>query len=344
MTKQEFLNKLPIEAIMYSHYIQYNQLDKIMTNKTNDSQSYCVYIDLNSVFKELLTLDTLPRLVLSATAINLAAHMRQYFNKKGRLTTIYLVWSDNQNKVTDSNKKVLEFNLNLLSIICRYLPKIYYVSDPIKQSCDITSLLIKSNESAIDRFRRKIVRFIVTKDPIQFQLCELYPFAYVLRPKKNHMEDKSRLITYNNCMYEWILQEKGNRFKFINISKYDSISPELLGLLISLTSYSNKGYKSIYSINKGLAIIQHLIDSFMLPNGNITPNLITPDLFPEKNSMEIYNRFKTLDLRYRTNQLAHSPLNLSGIVDNVNIAGLTIINEQVFLEDNLPLNLQDIFQ
>ncbi len=93
------MNEITIEQMITGSFVKYNRLSKIINDTYSGSQATEInlFIDLNSVLKQLYSIDTLYYKYkhiyeIAATVLNMCGHYREFFKYIGVTTNISLIY------------------------------------------------------------------------------------------------------------------------------------------------------------------------------------------------------------------------------------------------------------
>lgn len=225
MNEQNILTNLGIYKIKYSI------LDDLDLKKISS-----FHIDLNSIlqilFKYNATIDTkYPfKFSIASAILNLVAHFRAYFVKNKWDVKIYMYYSDMGDKRL---VKHIEDSIELVSIICKYIPNLYIITN---DDVDI--------KLAMNYFIDKDDACIFTKNQILYQFISKH--VYVLRPSR----DNSYIVNKKNLYNK--LTKSDNDY---------TISHELLTAILAFSGIDEyKGVKGM-GLKKTLNLFQKAIDN-----------------------------------------------------------------------------------
>lgn len=314
------------EYILYGYYIKYNKLKELtlqeFANSTNaNATKVNIYIDLYDMLYSLYTnkIDIQDTEAISATILNLAAHLRGYFRRTHRVDTkIYLIYggtnSDIQEKlifggynhkgkeiISQSpkiNKSIAEV-FNQLELLCKYIEEVYFIKvNEFETSVVIFDRILK--EESIDP---SIPNIIITKALYAYQIPAYTTNTRIYRPLKSKGEDRSYIINKSNCIYRYILDRRSNTVINVELDKIiKTLNPELISLLMTLAGIHSRGVRPIINITSSLREISKMIEYRLIINGynsiiDYPINVYRMHPSMVMNKMEIISRYKGLDLR-----------------------------------------------
>lgn len=340
-----------LENLLYSNFIEYytnNTLGNIVAEafKGNSSTSAVLFIDMYSIIKSLYGNDwinTTNDVTITASVINMCAHYREGFRKFGVEISIYIIFSSNtsstlnekfipkynsrmKNIISNSDQlnNIIKTNCNLLSILCPYLPNIYFIPGTYEIGAIIASLIKLTS----------LPNIIISKDPYLLQLVT-YPNTVILRPLKNQ-GDKSYSIYHNAISSNF--WERYSYIRKINTIN-TAISPTLISMVNTLSRMPERSIYSIFSIPTTFKIINDMISNHIINNDYtvINTNIINyiESLFNGEKYGFLEFRFKAIDLEFQKNVYENSSeykIALSNIKDYNDSGGLNVILNQYFNE------------
>lgn len=300
--------------------IKYSVLD---TLNINDIDIF--HIDLNTILETLFKIKNIfddgssYLFTIASSIINLVAHFRSYFVKKQNNTTIYLYYS--HMKMDDKNlSDNIDDALSLLSVIVKYIPKVYLITDKKVDIKLCMNYLIKEDK----------INYIFTKNKIFFQFVNIKN-TFILRPAR----DDSYIINSKN-LYNKLAN---------NDVKY-TVSSKLLTAILSFTGVNQyKGLKGM-GIKKVLKMFQKSIDKNIIVNDyylNISDLLY--DLSCNKETCKIVKDiFEKIDVNLLNVITRNNPYEIeiqNSLVDKFSKKDLQELNTKYFTGFN-SLMLQEL--
>lgn len=234
-----------VRSIFGMHKIKYKVLDQFSIGKIDafhincDSllHYYMKYYEKNS---ELKSLDT--SYTIAAVLINTAAHYKHYFAKNKNNIKIFLY-------MTDDFKKEFHDVWQLLSVICKYIPNVYFIDSPKKMDIRVCIKYI------CKRYPKNV---LLTKDTLDIVLTGQN--ISVIKSNK----DKSMFYTDQN-VYSQIIKKDYN----------GDLSSDLLPIVFSLCGLGNKCNKiKGLGPSKVLKIMNKGLKNSLIVNGRY-PNIRT---------------------------------------------------------------------
>lgn len=331
---------LTIESLVTMNYVKYSQLSKIVGDYFYGSQTteLDIYVDVNSIIKPLFSSSGSCRYeiedknALCAAIINMCAHYRAFFKNYQVETNFYIVFSWNNpehnskfvkgyNKsFVDSvyhNRPMMDYiihNIEIMNLICPYLPNIYFYSSQFETSTAIYELLKINNSKEKDNI-------IISKDILQLQNIsygDIYHSNNVclLRPLK-YEGDQSYFVGYKKdpSMYIdfWTKVCKMRKIAGFEKDSISMLNPKYISSFLAITKLTERNiyallsnqaaYKMLREVEQYTSNYTDIIDwrtisSFIMANPDKSRNLIP---------QEIENRCKAIDITYQDIIFANTP-------------------------------------
>lgn len=271
--------KVSLEQIVNMNYVKYSKMIDIVNSvyTGSDATTINIYIDMYSIIKPLyshMSYQINDYSALTACIINMCAHYREFFRTRYNTESrIFIVYSKNCNYINNqfypeynyknllmfnANKKVddmIKNNIELLSILCPYLPDIYFVPGTFETGVLIYDLICRNE--LVDNSPH----MIITKDQYNYQLIPTRDNITIVRPKKLHGEDISYYINKSNLVQTYLAERKV-KTKLSNI-----LNPGLLSLIMTLSSVSERNIKSLFNISNAIKIISKSVSDYRILNG-----------------------------------------------------------------------------
>lgn len=273
--------------------VKYDKLDELLSDQLSDirfSQSVNIIIDLKDIFKKLFRVDqpldvNNPRIVedISSDVINTIAHYRNYFYKKDKYSTFYLLYSKtkcdyfktllpdykkeyyekfNSEEMTD-RKSILDRVVAVVEKICQNIPNCTFVDTYKFDELPYMRFII-------ERSQTNQINLILTNDEILYQLVDKHTFILNLKGIK------SVLITEKN-IYSVILKNK---------DEYE-LSSNLYPLVLAIAGNKKYGFENIqgYAINRSIKLLMNLLDDGVCNDISSIEPSINFDALNEKNKL-----------------------------------------------------------
>ena len=318
------------EASLYGRFIKYSRLQSLLAPILSQGVlEVTLYIDLAQMIMPLYRFDAISNpLGVLATMINLPIHYRNFFNKIGIKSNIFLIYSTNDSVnnyrfigsydhkhrlLKENNLAVgqdIERNIELLQTICPYLPGIYLKKGTVEPTVITYDL--------IDKFVRKgldVPSFYITSTDYAFQLPAVLQNVWLvykhseLSQDKENTEDKSFIVGNHDALSSYILKSKNVDInnKPCRIPSQSWVSPFMI-----LAGLTCRSIKSLCSYKKTLEILNHIHDTYSV----MTPDSIysafsslvdSSGVYPKE---EIYQRYYAIDLDYQLKLYRETPESL----------------------------------
>ena len=345
--------KTPIEYILYGQFIKYTSLNRMVNIEFagSDDEYINIFIDLHQLllpaFRYLKIQDYN---IISSVIINYCAHLREYFRSRHRVEcNIILVFSSNNSinnyrfysdynysykKRIASNDKIMDaviYNLDLLKVLCPYLPNIYLKIGTVEPAVIIKNII--DNHLFPD-----IPNIIISSSQYMYQLPANAANVIVFRKKTINKIDASYSYNVINALQAFVYEtRKINLDRFYN-TKY-------LSILMTLTGLPKRNVKSFHSLNTGLDIIDHIPAECIGDVTAIYDNIVKYITESKKNIIiigyqDFCDKYRAIDIEYQSKLYKKLPecSENSWIQDRSDPDTLKAINNKYF--KNQPLNLE----
>lgn len=352
----------------YYNYLKYDTLKRLTLMALKDDKRTVanIYIDLYKIFLDIYgrNLSIGPdKKVLSSLVINLCAHMRGFYKMYGIHTNFFLVYSDistgynklyfpeyNLNnelriKADEKMQDLVDVNIGLLDVLVPYLPDIYLVKGHVEPAVIMYDLICK--EEALHN--NKNPNIIISRDPMAYQIPSIHKDSYLFRCNKKYATE---YVTGYKNVYQGFLSIDSKRSHILQnettMSKLQSISPELLGLLISITNLPSRYVKSLVDLPKAISYIYGAVTRNAIPNcHNSDIDLLYYNIFDHKGGIykiakeEFEMRYRSLDLftqfiDYSTMMVESK--DMSYYTNLIDVEMVQHINNTEFIDCPLDLN------
>ena len=279
---------------IYSKFIRYELLDQIlptsMINAIRVSNLIDIYIDVQSLFKYVLSTELIQPKVMSVSLLNAAAHYRHYFRKKfNKPVRVFIV--DAQNDATGSlftivNNKNLTYSYDFIETMCKYFPDIFYIRKINFNASTIILTTIKKyggNPSST-------TSIVMSNDIYSYQFPVLNMNTFTIKISRT----KVKMVTQFNAIYEWNPRNTPTA----------ELSQSLLPLIMALNKCEELNMPCLANFKAVIARLKTLIANSAILNGYNTPN----DMLVQKGliSEDEYNRWRLADLNVQTGLYSYS--------------------------------------
>lgn len=308
------MNTIPTEYIVARYFVKYNRLEELVSESFYGSKAtnLNIYIDLYGLYKTLFSrsyrTDISDYTAFIVTVVNMCAHYRGFFRSKRVETKFFIISSYNipevnrkfvaeynktmvQKLSNQQVKEMVEINTELLDVLCPYLPDIHFFHTEYESSVLMEYIIRKE----CNEYGNTSPNIIISSDIYPMQLCTIFPNTVFLRPRKSKGKDYSMItLPYGHRMFQesfWrivCLEREG----LTNNRNTVSISPANYMLLMALTRFPERDFKSIINFTMANQIIYNIIGDSEQP--------FNVDALYEADDT-LYNRFpkETLNSRYK---------------------------------------------
>lgn len=318
------IEKISIDQILGSNYIRYDRLvDMVNTAFVGSSaDTVNMYIDLYSMLKPLYNnqnynIEDYSK--VTSNIINICAHYREFFRTRYRVESrFFLVYSKNTPYINkqfypeynsgnessfNTNKLVddmISNNISLLETICPYLPDIFFIKGDFETSVIIYDLICR-----VETLDKVSPHIVLTKDKYAYQLIPTRDNVLIFRPKKNKGLDMSYFINKGNLISTYMNDRK---VKFDE--SYMSIMPEMLTLMMGLSSVKERNIKTLLNIKSTMKIINDAIKEYKLLNGYNTIETLWNSIDNSKiklSQQSFEYRMKAIDIIFQHSIYINTP-------------------------------------
>lgn len=273
-----------VERLLYQNFIKYDRL-YYMTHHTFHSQSdvnhIAIYIDMPSLTNVLYGMidqyTAADAYAVSAVMVNLCAHLRSYFATRHRVSTeFYIVYGKNMtqsaidiypeynaHRAMDHSVKVdvsklISQNVDVLKIICPYLPDINFVDAGQMDVAIVMADLIQYNNA---KYNTVMTNIIYSKDTYAYQLVAYMPMTFLYRPFKNS-DDVSWVVNKSSLYWAYKTELKSK-----TADMPVEISAALFALVLGFSGLRSRNIASGFNINSSIHRITRVVNANILSNG-----------------------------------------------------------------------------
>lgn len=347
-------NKVNLESLLLSYYIRYDRLMPMASLALGDiiGDTIDVYVDIYDYLKPIYVKNiyAVKKFLIVSSLINLAAHIRAYFRTRHRLyTRIYLVYGE---CITDSHKlfypsfgddsfketmnytknnEFIKSQLQLLQILCGYIPDVYY----IYRVSDFSMFVYDNINKNIN-----IPAIILTKSKYAYQIPALLPQAKIFRPKKFQGNDMSYVIS-RPYVFGALYNKISDQHTLDRLSK---INPSLCSIMMTLTGLPSHKVNNLFNVKMASKILYDAIESGKIINDynsdiNYLYNNIS-GLNTKIDEVTFNYRFNAIDLIYQ-HRIYNSTAEARDISWQINLNDpktVQDINNKYFIDNPLDLN------
>lgn len=309
-----------VEQLVMRYFVKYTRLDELVPKvfQNSNAKSVNIYIDLYGLYKTLLSrtyrTDISDYTAFIVSIVNMCAHYRGYF-KSLRVSTKFFIISSfnvpemNSKFVASYNKtmydklknqpvkEMIDININLLEVLCPYLPDIHFLKTEFESTVLMNYLIAR--EKGIGNNNPNI---IISTDIYPMQLCCLENTVF-LKPRKTNNGDMS-LMTYpfGHNMHEdsfWriVCLEREN---LASDKNKVMISSSNYMLLMALTRFPERNLKSIVNFTVANKLLGQIIEKSTTRYNISTIFNADKDLYSRYPKELLDSRFKCLDMGYQS--------------------------------------------
>lgn len=347
-----------VEDIVHRYFVRYERLMGAIPYAFGpDLKDLNIYVDLYGMYRTIYSRSyrtTVNDYVsFTSTIVSMCSHYRTFFKRVGIRTKIFLISSFNTpenvksvipeyNKTMDDKRQnkvigeMMDLNQKLLSVLCPYLPDIFYLTTDFESSVLMYEIMNREGD---------VPSMIISTDLYPLQLCTLKNNTALLYPRwlkgPEGTDDISPICPpighpEHEKSFAYIIQRENGKTTSETVK--GAVIPSNFMLLEALNKFKNRDLPVIFNVSTASKII------------NQTPGGITNRLFPtdiantliEKGGQEIFtkvqDRFRALDVVYQHNLFLLSTENLSLHYENLSDPdALNLINSKYF--SNNPLDL-----
>lgn len=351
--------------LLYGSFIKYDRLyemTKFAFYGKTDSNSVNIFIDAYSILRTLYsrgqTLMLKDSCAIASCLINLAIHLRAYFDTRHQVATkVYIIYGGARPQqsminfylynsknilMEDSNyliKSMIMDNLNIVKILAPYLYDIFCIIDEENEFSVISSSIINSQEN-------QDPNIIYSKDPLAYQLVAFKPKTFLYRPKKKSFVDASWVATKSTLYNAY-------RYGELNIQKQVDckLNVQMFSIYQAISGVRSRSIPSLKSANTTIKILETAIDNNIFSNGYNSNSILYTEPNPfgkifcdgKINPLDVVGRFAAIDLPYQTmlyeNSIAYKTLQ-ANIINLYNPQEVRNINDKYFR--NYPLDLNRV--
>ena len=355
MKSVQYDNSTPIAAILYSQFIKYDALFRIIQHEFQNSNAGVVdiYIDLYQFILPIfrcLRIDT--GFAISSVIINYCAHFRSFFRTRyGVETNIILIWSSNdslnniryipeyntyyRNRMASNNKiyDTVTDNLQLLNLLVPYLPNIYIKFGTVEPAVIIKGLIDKK---LFNMGRNPSI--VISTSQYMYQLPVDQPNCIVIRSKKDKKDKSDVSYSYNmlTAMTAYILELKNTLVQ--------GTDPRKMAMLMNLIGIPKRSVKSLCDFKVALEVLATIPPGFEHDPTELYKSYYNYFLEHKTSrsiisAEEFANRFMCIDLTMQYNMYKQSPeyASMEFLKDLYDVDTVKQINNTYFTKDPIDL-------
>ena len=307
------------EQLVARYMVKYSRLNEVIPKVFHGSTARAVniYVDLYGLYRTILSrsyrTDISDYTAFTTSVINMCAHYRGYFKSirvatKFFLTSSYNVSDINRKFVAEYNKtmcdklkneqvkEMLDLNLELLTILCPYLPDIHFLKTDFESTVLMMNIIQKEAQEG-----NKNPNIIISSDLYPLQLAIL-PNTVFLKPRKLNGGDQS-MITYpyghelhESSFWHIVCQERENLT--LNRNNVMVSTPNFM-LLMALTRFPERNFKSLLNFTTANKLLYNIIGDSTVTTPIETIYDLSKDLYT-KVPLELSRpRFNCLEVLYQ---------------------------------------------
>ena len=359
-----------INQLAFLNYVKYERLSELINFAYKDSNANKInlYIDLypliHSIYNDKLQINYNGYMDVVPLLLNLCAHYRYFFAKYYNVdTTIYLVAGRNHPEISvkivpDYNRgmiyreqgpshtvmdEMLQYNLQLLNILCPYLRDIHFLNTEFETGVAIAFI--------IDQQLDDTPNLVISKDIYPLQLaalmkntCFLYPYKTAIKnnePSQDISAIVRNVVNEETAMDFWKFYASTNHYKDFKINDYP-IHPLNLSTMMAFSGMPERSLKNIMPNKTVLQYIYTIIGN--APTSCSVDSIFDQfDLDPKIPRHLVINRFHTLDIHYQLESIYRSSSEaiLQHFENKIDPMTVKAIIDKYFNKD-IPVNLDKL--
>lgn len=350
---------VPIEYFLTRYFVKYSRLDQIIQHAFAGSKANSIdlFIDIYGIYKSIFSRSFSTNItdytVFTSTLINMCGHYRNYFKLLGVSTKIFLVSGynipDNSSKFVAGYNRIfkdklknkmifdmVEQNIQLLEILCPYLPDIFFIKTEFETSVAIHNIIKKEKKSG-----RDVPSIVISADTFPIQLTTLWDDVAYIKPKKFNGEDTSDIVCpkmhpdHELTFWPIICQEKED---FLLNQNSVLITSRNIVLLSAINKFIDRNVKALVNFNTANKIISS-IDGYMDVKLNVDNMVMAiPDIVERLPIQIVDSRYKALDIEYQDILYNESVESMLLTFENLSDpAAIQLINDEYF--KNNPIDI-----
>lgn len=348
--------------VLFGSFIKYERLYEMSKHSicnVNNCNEINVYIDVYSLMKSLYSrgsnLLIKDKYVIVSCLINLAIHIRAYFETRHQLASkIFIVYGGARPKeafvncyyynrkniiMEDSNfilQDTIKDNLEILKVLCPYLHDIFYVIDYSNEFSVLVSHLID-----LDQFHNPNI--IYSKDLLSYQLIAFKPMTFLFRPRKHLDKDYSFVVTKSSLFNAY-------RYGELKLQQREdtTLDHRIFSIFQAISGVKTRNLPSLKNVNATISLLEKATENNIFSlgfaqsmdlgiaaafNGILKSGTI--------DELELLGRYYAIDLLYQTQlyQMSIESRKITeGIINLYNPQELRDINDKYFQQYPLDLN------
>jgi hypothetical protein len=320
-----------------------------------------IYIDAASIFRSLLNrinFTIYESTEICSGLINACIHYKCIFNNLGVNTRCFIVasyqgiyntcksycmdYNSDYIKRVQYNQRLLnniKQNMELLKSLIKYVPGIYLINTESEEFESSAVILHYCN-------RYNVPSLIVSRDALVAQIPAFYNKGIMLYPDKvfdySGASDISTLVSQRETKFSefYYVYKKG----VLTDTSKNSISLELIPLVMAMNGYDKRSIKCTFNIKKTLKMIENgimngtLLNKHFFNENTINDFLIKPGLADSETALKIQQNYFAFSAKIQELMFSNSPLSsIDPIIDLYDPKSLNEINDKYFR--NNPIDL-----
>lgn len=351
-----------IDQTISGFYIKYIRLNDLILQSYAGSTvtKLNFFIDMGSIVRQLFFTGKYyhrSKYDIVSSVINMCGHYRQFFNNKGVYTRFFIINGLNCPEINTRMVKgynshfmksytikkdmrdYLNNNLELLNLLCEYLPMIYFFDGDLCEVSSIIAHLIK----VLDLHNNEMANIVLSKDVVPLQLIPVYDVR-VLRPVKNSEGDESFIVDKSNLYRMYCLN-----YRRVSEPTFDP-GPYLISNILAMSRIAERSMTNIFPISQLIKIIKTAYSyKFLSPEtiyNQSSINEILSSLGVKHNKTDLEFRWKSINPDFQAsfilpNEAIH--LRRPRLIDLTENDKLKIIIDQYFNLSNNPIDLDRLY-
>ena len=355
-----------IDSLAFMNYVKYDRLNELIRYAYvgSNATKINIYVDLypiiRSIYADTYQVSYNGFMDLVPLIINICAHYRYFFRKGyGVESTIYLVAGRNHPEL--STMIILEYNygmrkreqgpthsvmddmlasnLQILEIMCPYLPDIHFINSAFETSVAIAYIID-------NQYDKSIPNLVISKDLYPIQLVAQYVNTSFLHPCKSNdgtmSEDISVIlkstIDEESCRDFWKFILTSHKINTDIIDKA-SIHPINFSTTLAFSGMSERSIKSLMHLPTIMNYIHQIIGNSST-QCSIDTIFETFGLDSKISRQNIKDKFHVLDVPYQVESVYRSSNEaiLQKFENKVDPIAVKAICDKYF--NNIPINLE----
>ena len=355
-----------VADILYGSYIRYERLfemTKYAFYGKTDSNDVNIFIDvysiLNSLYKRGTNIQIVDSYAIASCIINLAIHLRAYFESRHHVSSkvyiiyggarptnasqVYPAYNMRNIQMEDSNeylKGLIKDNLEVVTILCRYLYDIFAIVDYENEFSVMSSALIDLNKEQ----GNTAPNIIYSKDPLSYQLVAFKPYTFLYRPKKRANSDDSWVVTKSTLYNAYRYGELGLTKQFET-----SLNVNMFSIYQAVSGVKSRNLLSSKNGNATIKLLEKAVEDNVFSMGYNAGSILGGGYRPFEvlcegtnlSHLDILARFTAIDLNYQTMLYTMGTSYIANLVELINLYNpqeVRNINDKYFQTYPLDLN------